>query len=193
MRHGESGSPGGPALALLRSWVAPDAGQERLRRDYVAHLEAHPQGWARSGPPQHLTVGAVVLDATGSRTLLVLHGKAKRWYQPGGHVEAGDADLAAAALREAREETGLADLRLDPDPVHLDRHPLPGAFACDEHLDVRFLAVAPVPERAQRSAESDDLRWWPVERLPEPSVEALVAAGRARLRASLGNTPGGRS
>lgn len=169
------------AVASLRAWDAPDERQDALRRAYLEHLARHPDGWSKQGPPEHLTVGAVVLDEAGERTLLVLHGKAKRWYQPGGHLEPDDADLASAALREAREETGLTDLVLDPVPVHLDRHPLPRAFACAEHLDVRFLAVAPRPADAVVSDESDDLRWWPVDDLPEESVRDLVAAGRRRL------------
>ena len=37
-----------------------------------------------------------------------------RWLQTGGHIEPEDASLEAAALREAGEESGLADLELDP-------------------------------------------------------------------------------
>lgn len=171
------------ALATLTAWAAPDADQEALRRQYLRHLRDHEAACVRTGPPAHLTVGVVVLDESGTRTLLVLHGKAGRWFQPGGHIEADDADLAAAAAREAREETGLPGLRLDPTPVHLDRHPLPAEFGtCREHLDVRFLATTATPDAPRVSAESLDVRWWPVDDLPEDDVAGLVAAGVARLR-----------
>ena len=38
------------ALATLRSWRAPDDEQERLRRRYVDHLEAHADGMSRGVP-----------------------------------------------------------------------------------------------------------------------------------------------
>lgn len=182
------------ALSSLIEWSAPDGPQEALRQDYLRHLRREPAACAKSGTPAHLTVGALVLadvpdgpggvgDLAAARVLLVLHGKAKRWYQPGGHLEPDDADLLAAALREATEETGLTGLVIDPEPLHLDRHTLSGAFGtCREHLDVRFLALAPRPHEARVSAESDDVRWWRVDDLPEPSVAGLVAAGLARLR-----------
>ena len=75
-----------------------------------------------AGADGHITASAVVLDAAAERTLLVYHRKLERWLQPGGHVEAADADLVAAALREATEETSIADLVIDPDPLHLDVH-----------------------------------------------------------------------
>ena len=61
--------------------------------------------------------------------------------------------------------------------MQLDRHTLVGSFgACREHLDLRFAAVAPQGARARVSAESHDVRWWPVDALPEGT------ARRARAR-----------
>ena len=45
-------------------------------------------------------------------TLLTLHPRLGRWVQLGGHCEDGDADIAAAALREAREESGIDGLTI---------------------------------------------------------------------------------
>ncbi len=174
------------AMDLLRHWPAPDREQEDLRQDYLAHLRSHAGACAKAGPPQHVTASALVVDPRRGRTALVLHGKAGRWFQPGGHLEATDADLAAAALREATEETGLPGLRVDPAPLRLDRHALDRAFGtCREHLDVQFLAVAGEFVDTAVSGESSDVRWWALDAVPDPdAVGALVAAARARLNAS---------
>ncbi|HYG92055.1 MAG TPA: NUDIX hydrolase, partial [Nocardioides sp.] len=58
------------ALAVLRAWSAPDPEQERLRARFVAHLESVPDGMWRSSYPEHLTAGALVVDANGDRVLL---------------------------------------------------------------------------------------------------------------------------
>ncbi|MDO5710922.1 MAG: NUDIX domain-containing protein [Micrococcales bacterium] len=173
------------AVDLLAGWDAPEAGQDALRADYLAHLEQHPGACAKAGPPEHLTAGALVVNAAFTRTALVLHGKGRRWFQPGGHLEGSDADLASAALREAQEETGLLELRLDPVPLRLDRHRLEAAFGrCREHLDVQFLAVTDGVCAVRGSAESDAVRWWPLDALPDDlAVGSLVEAARARLRA----------
>ena len=172
------------ALATLRGWRAPDDGQERLRAAYVAPLEAHPDGAGRSGFPDPLTAGTIVLSHDGREVLLNLHRKARRWFAFGGHVEDGDARLADAALREAREESGVDTLRFDDVPLHLDRHTV--GF-CDprgevRHLDVRYGAVAPSDARHAASEESLDVRWWPVDGLPELEDEMHTLIGRARER-----------
>ncbi len=177
------------ARRLLARWRAPDARQEGLRREYVAHLDAHADGLVRTCLPDHVTASTVVLSPDGEQVLLTLHAKAGEWFQLGGHTEAGDATLAGAALREALEESGLDELELDPEPVQLDRHEVSfcGGRPGTRHLDVRFLAVAR-PGRAHAvSEESVDVRWWPAGELPsdEPSLRELVDLGRDRLRLRL--------
>jgi 8-oxo-dGTP pyrophosphatase MutT (NUDIX family) len=168
------------ALARLRAWEAPDVDQDRLRESFIAHLERHEGGVWRHGPAAHLTASVLVLDPHRSRVLLMLHAKARRWFQMGGHLEEADANLAAAALREATEECGLDVLVLHPEPVHLDRHALSSAFGpCREHLDVRFVALAPAGATATRTDESLALQWFDTVDLPggaSGDVGPLVAA-----------------
>ena len=177
------------ALATLRAWTGPTPEQERLRARYVAHLEAHDDGVFRGSVPDHLTASTVVLSHDGARVLLTLHAKARRWFQLGGHLEAGDRSLADAAAREAREESGIPGLVLDPVPVHLDEHVVPfcrpgtGDPARPvHHLDVRFVAVAAPDDEPAVSDESLDLRWWAADALPDPELTELLSLARARAR-----------
>ena len=178
------------ALAVLRGWAPPTPAQAALRDRYVAHLEAHPDGLSRSCVPDHLTASTVVLDADRSRVLLTLHGKARRWFQVGGHCEPGDPTLVGAALREAAEESGVAGLVVLPAPVHLDEHVVPfcGTSGDVHHLDVRFVALAPAGAAHAVSEESLDVRWWPVDALPDPALEELVAAALAAAGPAAGQS-----
>jgi 8-oxo-dGTP pyrophosphatase MutT (NUDIX family) len=174
------------ALETLRGWVAPDDTQDELRRAYVRHLLDHPDGMLATCVPAHLTASLLVLDEAARRVLLTHHRKGGFWAQLGGHVEVTDHDLAAAALREGREESGIDGLRLVGDaPVDLDRHQLSGAFGrCGEHLDVRFAAVAPAGAEPVTGVESLDVAWFPLDALPPASVAdigRLVARARAAL------------
>jgi 8-oxo-dGTP pyrophosphatase MutT (NUDIX family) len=163
---------------LLAGWDPPSERQAALRESYLAHLRAHPEGLWREGPPVHLTASCFVLDPLGERTLLTLHRKGGFWVQFGGHLERDDAGLAAAALREGREESGVQSLRwaFGPTPVDLDRHALPARFGrCQEHLDVAFVALAPPDAVPVVSDESDEVAWWPVDALPDTAVADLPA------------------
>jgi 8-oxo-dGTP pyrophosphatase MutT (NUDIX family) len=185
------------ALQTLRGWAAPDDAQDELRRAYVAHLLGHDDGMLVTCVPAHLTASALVLDAAGERVLLTHHRKGGFWAQFGGHVEEGDRSLADAALREGREESGVEGLRLLGDgPVDLDAHELSSAFGrCGTHLDVRYAAVAPPGAEPVVSAESHDVRWFPIDAMPPGAVadlgrlvdrarEALAQSGGSSLSAA---------
>jgi len=184
------------ALALLRAWAPPSGEQAALRDRYVAHLESAPDGLRRTCYPDHLTASTLVLSADGERVLLTLHAKAQRWFQLGGHCEPGDDTLAGAAEREAVEESGLSDLRVEPIPLQLSEHAVP---FCDprggvHHLDVRFLAVADDGAEPAVSDESLDVRWWRVDALPDDDLADLVALALTRWSAAQStSSPGGGS
>jgi 8-oxo-dGTP pyrophosphatase MutT (NUDIX family) len=173
------------AVADLTSWRPPDDRQSALRDAFLAHLRAHPDGTWRTCAPAHVTASAAILDPAARRILLVMHGKVGRWLQPGGHCEADDATLAAAALREATEESGIVGLTVVPGILQIDRHPAPcQPGVVDEHLDVRYLVLAPHGAAPLVSAESDDVRWFDWEELPEgiePTIVEMVSAARAAL------------
>ena len=150
------------ARHLLAAWDPPSLEQERTRERMLAFVDAHPEdAHRRTCLEGHLTASALVLDHVGERVLLTFHAKLGKWLQLGGHCD-GDANLAAVALREATEESGIEDLAIDPLPIDLDVHPIPARK--DEpahlHLDTRFLVHAGPGARERASEESLDLRWF---------------------------------
>src|SRR5699024_10792704 len=117
--------------------------------------------------PGHLTGSAVVVDSIGERALLMLHAKLGRWFQPGGHAD-GDMNLAAVALREATEETGMADLRIALPAIDVDIHEVePPTEDPHLHLDLRFLVIAPEGAREEANEESLALRWVDTHQIDE--------------------------
>lgn len=124
---------------------------------------------------EHFTVSAAVLSHDLDHVLLVLHAKARKWLQPGGHLEPGDATLADAVRREIAEETGLHDLVMDPEVIDLDRHIAPCAGEAWHH-DLRFAFRAAPGAAPVVSDESLDVRWVPLGELPEP-----IGSSTARL------------
>ena len=92
--------------------------------------------------PGHFTASAFVLSPDEKSMLFIHHGKLHTWVQPGGHIDADDADVHAAARREVAEETGLTDLQpVGTGVFDLDIHPIPplGSEPAHEHFDVRYL------------------------------------------------------
>ncbi|MDG9713275.1 NUDIX hydrolase [Streptomyces sp. DH10] len=159
--------------------------QAELRQAYLDHLAEHPDGLWKACHAGHITASALVIDPEAGRVLLTLHRKLRMWLQMGGHCEPGDGSLAAAALREATEESGVSGLSLLPGgPVRLDRHPIPPP--CHWHFDVQYAVLAPPGAAHTVSDESLDVRWFgydEVAGVADESVVRLLEATRARLSA----------
>jgi 8-oxo-dGTP pyrophosphatase MutT (NUDIX family) len=169
-------------------------------RECVARIrslvESRPDCFERSCLPGHVTGSAWVISPNGRRFLLTHHRKLDRWLQLGGHAD-GESDVAAVALREAREESGLAAFAFlseegpgPPQPIDLDVHTIPSRpeEPAHEHHDLRFALVAPGGE-ASVSSESHALRWFAMESLDSELAaigadESLVRLGR-KVRALL--------
>jgi ADP-ribose pyrophosphatase YjhB (NUDIX family) len=171
-------------VETLTRWPSDDPAQDSLRHAMLAFVLARPDACLRACVPGHVTASALVLDHTGTRTVLTLHPRLGRWVQLGGHCEESDVDISSAALREAGEESGIAGLTIDPVPAAVHVHALTCSLGVPtHHLDVQFVAHAAEGAEIAISDESLDLRWWPLDELPPGSdfgLRQLAGAARAR-------------
>lgn len=139
-----------------------------------------PLAFLRERLAGHFTGSAWLVSADGQRVLLMHHRKLDRWLQPGGHAD-GDADLAAVALREAEEETGLRDLHVERGIFDLDAHRIPARGDVPEHThyDVRYVIRTRGSEAPQGNAESLALAWVEIDALRDdlaidPSIRRMA-------------------
>ena len=73
-------------------------------------------------------------------------------------------------------ESGLIDgLRIEPRLTAVHVHPVTCSLGVPtRHLDLQFVAHAPAGAQIEISDESEDLRWWPADTLPEGTDHALA-------------------
>ncbi len=126
-----------------------------------AFVAQHDACFERSLAIGHVTGSAWVVSRARDAAVLVHHRKLGKWLQPGGHAD-GESDVRRVALREATEETGLADLvSASPGIFDIDVHAIPARpdEPAHEHFDLRFAFFADRATAPIVSAESHDVRW----------------------------------
>ncbi|MCB1645037.1 MAG: NUDIX hydrolase [Pseudomonadales bacterium] len=145
---------------------------ERIRR----FVENHPDCFERSLKTGHITGSAWVLDRQRQRVLLTHHRKLNIWVQLGGHAD-GESDVSVVAMKEATEESGIADLQLaDSRIFDIDIHAIPARGDEPEHYhyDCRFLIQTTSTDDYVVSEESHDLAWVPLTEVSQLSDEASL-------------------
>lgn len=171
--------------ALKTHSASNDAEAEHLQRtiDFVSQNEHCCDRHLASG---HITASSWIIDDQYQHALLTHHRKLNRWLQLGGHVE-DDQHILAAALREAREESGLNDIHTVTEAIFdVDVHLIPARKqeAAHYHYDIRFLFQAHRDDRLTISDESLDLRWFSIAELQalaaDDSIDRMVEKMMAR-------------
>jgi 8-oxo-dGTP pyrophosphatase MutT (NUDIX family) len=162
-------------LTLLRIHAARplDAHEASMAADMIGFVEKHPDCAERSLQIGHLTGSAWIVDRNRKRTLLTHHRKLNKWLQLGGHAD-GELDPLSVAMREAREESGLTNLRVVDEAIFdVDRHLIPARKTEPDHwhYDIRFMIEADPDEPIVVSDESHDLAWIEIARMAEYNAE----------------------
>jgi 8-oxo-dGTP pyrophosphatase MutT (NUDIX family) len=130
-------------ISILRRLQPEDESEvQGLQRTQVL-LARGGRPFDRSSLPGHITASAFVFTSPPNHLLLIRHPTLNRWLQPGGHIEAVDASVLQAAIREVHEETGLADLLSPLGEVPLDVEvqdiPATKSMPAHQHHDIRML------------------------------------------------------
>ena len=166
-------------LAAVNTHIAADADEEQSIATLIAEVErlraAGADPFSENDDLVHITGSAIVVGSRG--TVLLEHKRLGMWLQPGGHVDLGESPWDAA-LREAREETGL-NVRFTEQPprlIHVDVHQ---GGRGHTHLDLRYLLDGGDADPAPPPDESQQVEWldWPVavERAGDERLAALLA------------------
>ena len=177
-----------PVLDLLDRFQPRNESEAADVARVRALAEAPADPWGRANP-LHITASALIVHPPTGRVLLRWHQRQQAWLQVGGHGDPGETEPLDIALREAREESALTDLRPWPDQpqdqagaelwqVAVVDVPASRKEPAHQHADLRFLLATGDPDAAREETPGNPLRWLPV-------AEAIDLTSEANLRALL--------
>lgn len=171
--------------------------QEAADKEVLLSALAADSHVAERSAQAHLACSVWTVDPPFEQTLLVYHNIYDSWSWIGGHAD-GEFDLAAVALRELEEETGVHG-RLVPfdgagrpqpcgsgsdrsyyvfsvEVLTVDGHEKRGVYVSSHlHLNVTYLAVAdPTESLRVKPDENSGVRWVPLEDAVRLSTEPWI-------------------
>ena len=160
----------------------PCCEQERADRELMLRFaRAHPDGLLRSNLTGHFTAAAWIVNPARDRVLFCYHNIYRSWSWVGGHAD-GESDLAAVALREAREETGVAGRPalegvFSLEILTVDGHERRGVYV-PSHLHYNLTYLVEADETAPLRVKADEnsgVRWFTFAEALAASTEPWMA------------------
>lgn len=170
-------------VSQIQAFMPSTQEEERAKAEILQKIGEQGNDLLYRDAPAHFTSSALILNPIWTKTLLIFHRQFQSWTYPGGHAD-GDEDLLGAALREAKEETGLSNVApLSGEILSLDLLKVPESWRAGRlvpahiHLSASFVLLAREEEPLHANlAETGGLCWTPVEKLDERCREAHMRA-----------------
>lgn len=165
-------------IQLIRRYNPYDEQEKKDKEVILYCIETFNNILTRDNQVAHITSSAFVVNKTKDKVLMIHHNIYNSWSWTGGHAD-GDEDLLAVAIKEAREETGIKNIKpISSDIFSLEILPVLGHVRREKyvsahlHLSVAYLVEADENEElVVKADENSDVRWIPIDEVNTYSSE----------------------
>lgn len=168
-----------------------EASDKELMLEYIDKFE---DVLSRTNKMCHFTATNWIVNKDRTKVLMIYHNIYKSWSWTGGHAD-GDSDLFRVALKEAKEETGLNNLKLLSDGIYglqiltVDSHIKRGKFVSSHlHLDCCFLFEANEEDEIKiKEDENSGVKWIEIDEVTKVTNEEKMKPIYTKLNSKLKN------
>lgn len=149
----------------------PCCEQERRDKEIIlSFIDRNADAFLRTNLIAHMTASAWIVNPARDKTLMVYHKIYDSWSWTGGHAD-GDERLLAVAIKEAREETGILNVRPVTGEIYslevltVDGHEKRGSYVPSHlHMNVTYLLEADEHDALRVCEEENSgVRWFTLE------------------------------
>lgn len=168
-----------------------EASDKRLMLEYINTFD---DVLTRENKMCHFTASNWIVNKERTKISMIYHNIYKSWAWTGGHAD-GDNNLLHVALKEAKEETGLNNLKLLSDGIYglqiltVDSHIKRGKFISSHlHLDCCFLFEAnEEDELIIKEDENSGVKWVDIDEATKITNEEKMKPIYAKLNSKIKN------
>jgi 8-oxo-dGTP pyrophosphatase MutT (NUDIX family) len=136
----------------------------------VDFIKKNDNSLTRDNKVAHVSSSGFILNKRMDKALMVYHKIYRSWSWTGGHAD-GESNLLKVALEEAREETGIENVKpLTEKIVTLDVLPVPSHFkhgkfvSAHLHLSIAYVLIADDTDRLMvKEDENSGVKWMKIK------------------------------
>ena len=162
----------------IKNYIPYNEQEENDKELMLKYIDTFEDVLTRNNKMCHFTASNWIVNKEKTKVLMVYHNIYKSWAWNGGHAD-GNEDLLRVAIKEAKEETGLKNLRVLSDGIFgieiltVDSHIKSGKFVSSHlHLDCCYLIEADENEGLRiKVDENSGVKWIDINKAVEITNE----------------------
>ena len=162
----------------IESYIPYNEQEENDKELMLEYIDNFRDVLTRENKMCHFTASNWIVNKERTKVLMAYHNIYKSWAWTGGHAD-GDSNLLRVALKEAKEETGLENLKVLKNGIFglqiltVDSHIKRGKFVSSHlHLDCCFLLEADEEDTLKiKEDENSGVKWIEIEKVIEITNE----------------------
>ena len=165
----------------LEKFIPYNEQEEVERKIMLKYINDFDDVLTRQNEYGHFTSSAFVLNKERTKILMIYHKIYNSWAWTGGHSD-GDNDLLYVAMKEAKEETGINNVKpiskdiYSLELINVKGHEKRGKYVGSHmHLNVTYLLEADENEEIHiKEDENSGVKWVPINEILEVTSEPWV-------------------
>ena len=162
----------------IEKYIPVNEQEENDKKVILDYMKKNLDCFTRENQIAHFTTSIWTVNKERTKTLMVYHKIYDSWSWIGGHAD-GEEDLAAVALRELNEETGVENASLVNNDIlslevlTVDGHEKKGKYISGHlHLNITYLAEADENQMLTiNEEENKGVKWFTFDEALEASNE----------------------
>ena len=152
--------------------------EEQDKKVMLKYIEKFSDILTRKNEFAHFTASSWILNKQRTKVLMIYHNIYKSWAWTGGHSD-GESNLLNVAIREAKEETGIKNVKPILDDIYsleiicVNGHVKKGKYVSSHvHLNITYLLEVDENENLKiKEDENSGVKWVDIEEAVELSNE----------------------
>ncbi len=154
----------------IEKYIPYNEQEEKDKQLMLEYIDKFENILTRENEIAHFTASNWIVNKEKTKVLMIYHNIYQSWAWTGGHAD-GEENLLKVALKEAKEETGLENLKVLSNGIFglqilaVDGHVKRGKYVGTHlHLDCCFLLEADEQETVKiKEDENSGVKWIPIE------------------------------